>query len=131
MSSPTPERDRVEWYLAGFAAIVLLLLLTCGCASSGFQPGERAALAADLGDLATTAYGLHSGLAREANPLYGSDDTGLLIAVAVKAAIHWAIRTYLNDSTPAEQARSWKYVTALRLTVGAWNLSQIGKGGER
>lgn len=104
-------------------APALLLALSLAC--SAWQPGEKAALGAELADLGTTAYGLGTGRASEANPLLGRDETALLVSVALTTALHFIIRNWLDGRPEEEQRRTWRIVAGLRFTAAGWNLTQL------
>jgi len=85
------------------------------------------ALLGAVADVGTTAYGISSGRAQEANPLYGSDQTAIVTSLAVAATIHLLMRWWLEGKPEQTQLRAWSGVSAIRFGVAGWNLSQLGK----
>lgn len=120
-------RAAVDRTLSIAAAVVLMLWAACsGCsASSGWQAGERMAVAGELADLGTTAYAIQSGAGTESNPVYGSDDNAVLVGLAVTAALHLVVRYWLADKPETTQRQVWGAISCLRFGVAGWNVSQV------
>lgn len=105
------------------AALLVLLVFTGGCASSGSR-WEIAALGAALADIGSTGGGLANG-AREANPIYGENPSAEKM-LAVNLGVYAGVWSMTRNRDEVIQQRMWRNVTIVRLLVTGWNLSQSG-----
>ena len=103
------------------AALLVILVFTGGCASSGSR-WEIAALGAALADIGSTGGGLANG-AREANPIYGQSPSAEKM-LAINLGVYAGVWSMTRNRDEAIQQRMWRNVTVLRLLVTGWNLSQ-------
>ena len=105
------------------AALLVILVFTGGCASSGSR-WEIAALGAALADIGSTGGGLANG-AREANPIYGQSPSAEKM-LAINLGVYTGVWSMTRNRDEVIQQRMWRNVTILRLLVTGWNLSQSG-----
>lgn len=91
------------------------------------QPIELVAILATLADVGSTAAGIRSGRAREANPIFGRGKKAAAISAVVAIALHFAVRTSLSVAPGEAQATCWTVIACLRGAAALWNLRILAK----
>jgi hypothetical protein len=117
ITAPTAGHADLGLETNGIMRRLLALLLLAGCASTNWR---AVAVGATALDTATTIVAINAG-AVERNPVLTSSPGRI---VAIQAAILAGIWLLSRDLEPEQQAKVWKWVTALHLGAVAWNLTQ-------
>jgi hypothetical protein len=98
---------------------VLATVLLSGCASDPRISAHQAVTA----DLATTAYGISTGIAVEANPLLPSP-----AAIVAGGILRYAVIEHLNTKPEPERTKGLSATSSITWGIAASNLAVIATG---